>query len=197
MGDCDTTGCSDDVMYALSGGGDMVCSMDYSCLADCFFIEDYIDAQCTCDTGFIFTSFSFDFIGNPVYCCGDDSCQDAVATMYTDNFSVSYGVIDTFLTANCADITCSYSMSYMMSMSHSFSMGGCASACPDSISSLEGDQDAVCALDDLSCLEPCGLDWINANCACDTDALFASYSYDFAGNPDYCCGDDTCQDAVV
>ena len=60
-----------------------------------------------------------------------------------------------------------------------------------------GDQDAICALDDLSCLSSCDslIDWAGAHCACDTGALFASYSFDFAGET-YCCGDESCQNAI-
>ena len=37
---------------------------------------------------------------------------------------------------------------------------------------------------------------MDAHCECGTGALFASYSFDFVGTKEYCCGSTACQTAV-
>ena len=78
------------------------------------------------------------------------------------------------------------SMSYVMSMG----FGHCdLTACPVEVLMAFGDQAAFCNLEDLSCLSSCvPEEWVEAHCICDTGAMFASYSFDFAGET-YFCGD--------
>jgi hypothetical protein len=68
------------------------------------------------------------------------------------------------------------------SFSYSYDGGGCAPNCSTKVRETFGDDEAFCALDDVSCTDDCGAEWIAAHCACGTNALIASYSYDFLGD---------------
>ena len=84
------------------------------------------------------------------------------------------------------------------STSYSYSSASCTSGCSDEVLSAIGDQGAFCAIDDLSCMLDClSLGWVDAHCECGTGALFASYSFDFLGTEEYCCGSTACQTAVI
>jgi hypothetical protein len=284
FGDCDSSSCSTEVLEAF-GYQDKFCAInDLSCMDGEGCDIEWITAHCACDTGALFGSYSYNFLGTKEYCCGDSVCQDAVADMYVaqgysessvhwyldsacnavdcGSFSYSYSIATTEYTVdekgwcyspldyeilNVEDAATCWSVcgdkfgadvivavdyyedqscycqnscecmsdigdegtliveaglelpdgcpSYSMSFSFSMSMD-CAADCSDEILSTEGDHDAFCALDvDISCLDDCGGEWIAAHCACDTGALFGSFSYDF--NEAYCCGNDECQDAVL
>jgi len=83
------------------------------------------------------------------------------------------------------------------STSYSYSSASCTSGCSDEVLSAIGEQDAFCAIDDLSCVSGClSLNLVDAHCECGTGALFASYSFDFLGTEEYCCGSTACQTAV-
>ena len=91
------------------------------------------------------------------------------------------------------------------SYSYSYSYGSapavvsCAASCSTDVLEAieEEDQTAACALD-LKCASDCFSEtFVNAHCACNSGAMFASYSYDFAGSEAYCCSsDDGCDEAV-
>jgi hypothetical protein len=187
--------CSDEVL-ATYGDQDALCSLnDISCTDDCG--AEWIAAHCACDSGTLFASYSFDFLGSDVYCCGDATCQDAVLDSYIA-YGWSSSLAEALLEDACTSVTCTYSYSYSMEASYSFAGDDCDfSSCSTEVLSAFGDMDTFCTLD-YSCID-CGVytEWINAHCACDTGALFASYSYDFMGSEDYCCGDEECQEAVV
>jgi len=91
----------------------------------------------------------------------------------------------------------SYSYSNMITdYSQSFASSCDYTGCSTEVLTAFGNQDEFCAIDDLSCLDSCDSEWIKAHCACDTGALFGSYSFNFKGHETYCCGDDNCQEAV-
>jgi len=82
-------------------------------------------------------------------------------------------------------------------MSYSYSSLSCTSDCSDEVLSAIGDQEAFCVIEDVSCVSLClNLDWVDAHCECNTMALFATYSFEFFGSEEYCCGSSTCQAAV-
>ena len=74
----------------------------------------------------------------------------------------------------------------------------CLSDCGDDVLAAIGDQDALCALRDLSCVDDCYVSayWIEAHCLCSTGELFAS-DFAFDGSEAYCCGDADCQASVT
>ena len=106
-------------------------------------------------------------------------------------------------TVECGSVGYTYSFSTVKafaegSMSYSYSSASCTSGCSDEVLSAIGDQGAFCAIDDLSCMLDClSLGWVDAHCECGTGALFASYSFDFLGAEEYCCGSTACQTAVI
>ena len=109
--------------------------------------------------------------------------------MLLEQFSMM--IVQLLLLASCLSRVCALSMSYSFS-------SACTSGCSDEVLSALGDQEALCAIDDLSCVYDCvSTDLIDAHCACGTTALFASYSFDFLGTEEYCCGSSACQMAVA
>ena len=234
--------CSDSVMSAF-GSQDAFCALDdVSCTDDCG--AEWIAAHCACETGALFGSFSYEFIGSEDVCCGDASCQSSVVEMYVSlSDGSTYDEIEAMLMESCAGVSCGtkeYSQSYAQSwhatksfshaaksfsllaksfshaaksfsqsfsgshkmtsyshssapapapvptiawmpesMAYSMSFGttaGCVDDCSDSVMSAFGYQDAFCALDDVSCTDDCGAEWIAAHCACETGVLFGSFS---------------------
>mmetsp|Transcript_7776 Transcript_7776/g.9246 ORF Transcript_7776/g.9246 Transcript_7776/m.9246 type:complete len:150 (+) Transcript_7776:12-461(+) len=108
------------------------------------------------------------------YCCGDDTRQ-----LYIPPGLDSSDLI-TYRSASCTDVYCE---TYRYSRIYSHSFSGCVNDCADKVYANYGDHEGFCNLDDLSCLDDCDIaEWIAAHCACDTGALFASYSFSFAGD---------------
>ena len=182
-------------MFAAFGDQDALCALMASGGADCMLdcgtsTLDWLNAHCACDTGALFASYSIDFAGSDAYCCGDAECQAAVVTFYEDA-GYPPDQVEDMLAESCIGSGCA----------SDDDLPACMSDCPAEVINAFGDQDAFCALDPelLACMSDCDMDdsGINAHCACDTGALFASYSFDFAGSDAYCCGDPECQAAVV
>jgi hypothetical protein len=75
----------------------------------------------------------------------------------------------------------------------------CAASCADDVVEAikAEDQAAACSLD-LSCATECFSEaWVHAHCACESNMMFSSTSFDFAGSEAFCCSESTdCQGAV-
>jgi hypothetical protein len=154
---------------------------------------ELLSAHCACSTGSLLgSSFSYDFGAG--YCTGSGECQNAVLDLYEskDDTGTSRAEIWAFLERWCPGK--GFSFSY-------FSQDyGCIDGCPEEVlkAAQALDQDALCELDPsvLGCQSCVPVELLSAHCACDSEALFASFSYDFTGEG-FCQGSGECQDAVV
>ena len=109
--------------------------------------------------------------------------------MLHEKFSMTF--LSLILSASCISWVCALSMSYSFSSS-------CTSGCSDEVLSALGDQEQLCAIEDLTCVYDCiSAGMVDAHCECGTTALFRSYSFDFFGAEEYCCGSSSCQAAVA
>jgi hypothetical protein len=81
---CDYSGCSEGIVADIKSGNQsaLCANLDLSCVYDCI-SELLLEAHCACDTGVLFddSGDSFDFVG-ATYCCGSDTCKDAVRALY-------------------------------------------------------------------------------------------------------------------
>ena len=103
--------CSEEVVAALYGGDqDASCNEDLSCASECW-SENWVDAHCACDTGALFSSFSYEFAGSEAYCCSNSSdCEDAVLVFYkeilSDLISNETAIVE-YLEQQCSNVNCS------------------------------------------------------------------------------------------
>ena len=113
---CDYSGCSEGIVVDIKSGNQsaLCANSDLSCVHDCI-SELLLEAHCACDTGDLFddTSGSFVFFG-ATYCCGSDTCKDAVLALYAalneDMSAVTNGtntVIKELHDSECDAVVCS------------------------------------------------------------------------------------------
>jgi hypothetical protein len=81
---CDYSGCSEGIVADIKSVNQsaLCANSDLSCVYDCI-PESLMEAHCACDTGVLFddSGDSFNFLG-ATYCCGSDTCKDAVLALY-------------------------------------------------------------------------------------------------------------------
>jgi hypothetical protein len=204
-----TSDCSEEVLSAI-GDQERLCALEnLSCVSDCV-IPGWVDAHCECGTTTLFATDGFGFFGSEEYCCGSSACQAAVAAAYGYLDVFTEEQLESALLESCLLVDCVSSSSYSYSFSSSamdamvegsmsYSFGSsCTSDCSEEVLSAIGDQERLCALENLSCVSDCVFPgWVDAHCECGTTTLFASDGFDFFGTKEYCCGSSACQAAVT